>query len=59
MFSKSSNPSGGKVVTEKKSGAVKGTSAKCRYCSSSEHTTINCDVHQSVEARVSLDDQND
>ena len=57
MFSKSSNPSSGRDVLEIKSGAVKGTSAKCRFCNSSEHTTINCDVYPSVEARVSLAEQ--
>ena len=57
MFSKSSNPSSGKDVSANKSGAVKGTSAKCRFCSSSEHTTINSDVYPSVESRVNLADQ--
>ena len=57
MFSKSSNPSSGKDVSETKSVAVKGTSAKCRFCSSFDHTTINCDVYPSVEARVKLADQ--
>ena len=57
MFSKSSNPSSDKGVSENRSGAVKGTSAKCRFCSSPDNTTIYCDVYLSVEASVSLADQ--
>ena len=56
-ISKSSNPSSRKDVSENKSGTVKGTSAKCRFCGSSDHTTINCGVYPSLEARVSLADQ--
>ena len=54
MFSKSSNPSSERDVSGNKSGTVKGVSAKCRFCSSSYHTTINCDVYPSLESRVSL-----
>ena len=57
MLSKSSNPPSGKDASETKSGAVEGTSAKCRFCSFSNHSTINCDVYPSVEARVKLADQ--
>ena len=57
MLIKSSNPSSRKDVSENKSGAVKGTSAKCRFCGSSDHTSINCEVYPSLEARVSLADQ--
>ena len=57
MLSKSSNHSSGKDVSENESGTVKGTSAKCRFCGSSDHTTINCEVYPSLEARVSLADQ--
>ena len=57
LFSKSSNPSSGKDVLQIKSGAVKGTSARCIFCSSSDHSTINCDVFPSLEARVSLANQ--
>ena len=54
MLSKSSNPSSGKDVSENKPGAIKGTSARCRFCGSSDHTTINCEVYPSLEAKVSL-----
>ena len=57
MFSKFSNPSSGKDASETKSGAVKGTSAKCRFFSSSDHTTINCDAYSTMEARVKSADQ--
>ena len=50
MLSKSYKPSSGKDVSEYKSGAVKGTSAKCMFCGSSDHTTINCEVYPSLEA---------
>ena len=45
---KKSKSSGEKDVSGNKFWPVKITSAKCRFCSSSEHTTINCDVYPSV-----------
>ena len=51
MVNKSSNNS------DKKPGEAKVKSSKCRFCGSSEHTTINCDAYPSVEARVSIADK--
>ena len=51
MFNKSY-----KNDSENKSGTIKATSAKCKFCSSSEHT-ISCDVYLSMEGRISLANQ--
>ena len=57
MLNKSLDPSSGKELSENKSGAVESTSGKCRFCSSSEHTTINCNVYPSVKPSVTLASQ--
>ena len=51
MLNKSSNN------LDNKPGEAKVKSSKCKFCGLPEHTTINCDVYPSVEARVSLADK--
>ena len=52
MFNKSY-----KENSEDKSGTTKATSAKCKFCSYSEHTTISCDAFLSMDASISLASQ--
>ena len=54
MVNKSSNE---KPTSDNKSSEAKVKSSKCRFCGSPEHTTVNCEVHPSVDARIKLADQ--
>ena len=54
MVNKSSNE---KPTSDNKSSEVKVKSSKCRFCGSPEHTTVNCEVHPSIDARIKLADQ--
>ena len=52
QFKKSFKPSGNNNPEPNKT-----SSASCRFCSSSSHSTINCDVYPSVASRVSFANQ--
>ena len=54
MVNKSSNE---KPTSDKKSSEAKVKSSKCRFCGSPEHTTVSCEVHPSIDARIKLADQ--
>ena len=54
MVNKSSNE---KPTSDNKSSEAKVKSSKCRFCGSPEHTTVNCEVHPSIDARIKLADQ--
>ena len=54
MVNKSSNE---KPTSYNKSSEAKVKSWKCRFCGSPEHTTVNCEVHPSIDARIKLADQ--
>ena len=54
MVNKSSNE---KPTSDNKSNEAKVKSSKCRFCGSPEHTTVNCEVHPSVDVRIKLADQ--
>ena len=54
MGNKSSNE---KPTSDNKSSEAQVKSSKCRFCGSPEHTTVNCEVHPSIDARIKLADQ--
>ena len=54
MVNKSSNE---KPTSDNISSEAKAKPSKCRFCGSPEHTTVNCEVHPSIDARIKLADQ--